>query len=642
MSDRHRLAEFVRCRGLASVLIGALLLVLVVASVTYLVQADRPWSGRAADRAEAGKDLRAEDYAQIYGWWAALINTVLLGGALATFGWWGKRSTARIPTADPGAAKRRFPTWFWVALGATVLVAGIWRAPRLDHSFWNDEEYAFRRYTWGEYDRADPVGKSGKLVFDGVGSADRLFLNKSGNNHVLHTLEATAGLAIWEWWISPVQPDFSEAAARLFPFLASFATVALAGILGAMAGGPVTGIGAAMLLALSPWHIRYSVEARGYSTMLLGILLAIVCLVRALETGRWRWWLGFGAAQAAFLLSFAGAVYVAVGMNGVALVCLGSRVLKNSLPVREAARWGVVTALSAAAVIPVLLHSMPQVMAYRSETAETRAIELDFGWVRDYWTHLVAGVPPVVPRPEVALGTGVDEMARAAGWTAPAINYGVPLLALLGSVLLVVRGGLGGRLVVGSLWAAALLSYLHNSIGHTEMYGWYLVYTAPALAISLAAFGTIRSGRWIGVSAVGCIVVGYAWLTWTPRQLMATVERQPMATVAERVRGRSHSFLNPDDGGVLTGTFGVSDRQIQTYDPRVEILESRADLSSLAARAGAQDKALYVYFCGRPETAGRNPDILALIDEPTVFEKVADVPGFEAYFSYEIFRLKKP
>ncbi len=620
---------------------GAILLVAVAAAATFLIQADPPWAGRAAERLAAGKKLRGEDYGMLYGWWAALVNLFILGVPLALFGWWAQ--PPRTSSNGLPAGRTRLPAYFWAALGAVVLVAGIWRVPRMDDSFWNDEEYAFRRYTWGEYERADPAGTNGTLAFDGHSLAERLFVNKTGNNHIAHTMEASLALAAWDAIHDPPQPDYSEAALRFFPLLSSFATIALVGIFGGMLGGPLVGIGAALLMALSPWHIRYSVEARGYSTMLMGIMGALICSLRALDTGRWRWWLGLAAAQALFLLSFAAAVYVAAGINLLILALLVHRLRSGRCTSPDAARWVVATLLSAAVVIQLMLPSAPQILAYLKHSAEIRAVELNWAWLRDFWTHLVAGVPPVVARPEVALGTGVDEMARARPWTAPAIYHAMPVMTLLGSALLVARGGVGGRLAAAALWGGALLAYLHNGIGHTEMYGWYLLYTAPALALSLAmlaaAAGRVRG--WAGGVAMAATVLGYGYLTAPPRAQMASAERQPMAQVVEMVRGRAHDFLDPDDGGVLTGSFGVSDRQVQSYDPRVEVVETRAELASLVAKAGASGKTLYVYFCGRTETAERNPDVLALIDEPTIFEKVADVPGFEAYFSYEIYRLKR-
>ena len=62
----------------------------------------------------------------------------------------------------------------------------------------------------------------------------------------------------------------------------------LGGCLGSVLGGPLAGGVGAWFLALSPWHLRYAVEARGYSSMILFVLLGLVFLVKALERGSWQ------------------------------------------------------------------------------------------------------------------------------------------------------------------------------------------------------------------------------------------------------------------------------------------------------------------------------------------------------------------
>jgi tetratricopeptide (TPR) repeat protein len=54
-----------------------------------------------------------------------------------------------------------------------------------------------------------------------------------------------------------------------------------------------TGIIAAFLLAISPFHIQYSQEARSYSLTILLILTSLYCLVRALQDNQLKHWAGF-------------------------------------------------------------------------------------------------------------------------------------------------------------------------------------------------------------------------------------------------------------------------------------------------------------------------------------------------------------
>ena len=51
---------------------------------------------------------------------------------------------------------------------------------------------------------------------------------------------------------------------------------------------------AAGLLAISPFFVAYSQEARPYSLWILLLLLTTQCLWRSLQTARWRWWIAYG------------------------------------------------------------------------------------------------------------------------------------------------------------------------------------------------------------------------------------------------------------------------------------------------------------------------------------------------------------
>ena len=54
------------------------------------------------------------------------------------------------------------------------------------------------------------------------------------------------------------------------------------------------GVLAALLAAISPFHIWYSQEARMYSLLCLLSLLSIYLFVKAYKKGRWLYWIGFG------------------------------------------------------------------------------------------------------------------------------------------------------------------------------------------------------------------------------------------------------------------------------------------------------------------------------------------------------------
>ncbi|HET7375078.1 MAG TPA: glycosyltransferase family 39 protein, partial [Anaerolineae bacterium] len=89
----------------------------------------------------------------------------------------------------------------------------------------------------------------------------------------------------------------SEYALRLLSAWAGTLAIPLLYVVGSLLIGRRAGLLAAFLLAVSPFHIRYSQEARYYALQVALALAGMACLLIALK-GRFRWWIGFGLAAA--------------------------------------------------------------------------------------------------------------------------------------------------------------------------------------------------------------------------------------------------------------------------------------------------------------------------------------------------------
>jgi hypothetical protein len=195
-----------------------------------------------------------------------------------------------------------------------------------------------------------------------------------------------------------------------------------------------------------------------------------------------------------------------------------------------------------------------------------------------------------------------------------------------------------------SLGLGGAAAYLHNWMAGSKMYLWYLLYLVPALALTAAWGVDALASRWMrkpwaAAVCLGALVALTAWAAAPSLARLARHDRQPMRQVVAATRGTAPA-LDASDGGVLTGTFGVSDRQVLSYDPRVEIVREPAALEALVQRARDEGKSLFIFFCGRRETSGRFPETFAAVTGSGRFEKSADLPGLEAFFSYEVWRLK--
>jgi hypothetical protein len=99
--------------------------------------------------------------------------------------------------------------------------------------------------------------------------------------------------------------------------------------------------------------------------------------------------------------------------------------------------------------------------------------------------------------------------------------------------------------------------------------------------------------------------------------------------------------IRTDHPEAMTAVFGVSDRQTQSYDPRVRVLEKASDLDAAMADAQKEGRPLFVYFCGRETSTQRNPDLMQRVLDPVAFTHISDFKGLEAMFTYHVYRALK-
>jgi mannosyltransferase len=82
-----------------------------------------------------------------------------------------------------------------------------------------------------------------------------------------------------------------EFALRAFGMLAGVAAILPMYVLGKDLFGQRVGFLGALLLAVNPYHVWYSQEVRMHSWAVLLTLLSLLTFWRAVNEGRWRWWL---------------------------------------------------------------------------------------------------------------------------------------------------------------------------------------------------------------------------------------------------------------------------------------------------------------------------------------------------------------
>jgi hypothetical protein len=601
-----------------------LLLILLItgACVHQVIKAPKPWGKEVTKRQTEGKELRAKEFGIIGLWWGCAVSAGLSGFLLLSARGWmpGGSNRPRRPAAPPFETNSLFHFSLFIVLGAAVLT----RAPQLPHSLWNDEEFAMRRYFHGDWQQAETGGAA---TFKPATWEETLFGNTSSNNHLLQSALSRLSLETWRLFREKDPEDFSEIAARLPSFIAGIFTVVGVALIGVQIGRQWVGFGAAALLTLHPWHVRYAVEARGYSLMMLFIVIALLALLHALRRDKVLAWLVFALAQAAFLLSFAGSLYIAVALNLLAAMELVRR--------REWPRLRTLIGFNGLSAIPVLiwmLPSIPQIIDFLKR-ATILPTPIGLAWARDIGSHLFAGILFNNPEPEVHLGTSWLAQTGSQPLWQPILLYLLPGLAVIGLLLTLLKPS-AGRFLVWSIVFGGLLGIAHNALSGQSMLSWYLVYlTLPiCLVIPLACYWLMPWPEKTAGPAILLVVALYGLATQDARSRFVQHDRQPIRqTVA------SYREAHPE---ALAVVFGVSDRQIESYDPRAIPITTPAELEPLIAQARADRRPLFAVFAGRTASSQRSPDLLTRITSSPDFKAHARHPGLEAMFSYEVWRLQ--
>jgi hypothetical protein len=642
------LSSFLNRRDPATVKVMATMALLAAGLGIFLVRADKPWNPKIVARWASERGPRLDDFIDVGMWWGGAVALAVLAVMLLAQRWWSLPGAPVFPDGGKPVIAPSQRRWVWIMLAAATLLAAVCRLQRLSHSFWNDEAMHLRLYVWG-----DPSGNQpDDPKFDAVTWKESVFQNKKGNNHIGSSLEGRVAHLLTGGTWDGTKP-FVERNLRLFPWISGLLTVALTGFIGAALGNPRTGLAVGLIMAVHPWHQRWSVEMRGYSTMLLGVVAGLWCLIRALQTNRWRWWLGFALAQAVVLLWFAGSLYVVVAWNAVTLLMVMSSGATAADRISGALRLVVAGSFSLVPVALLMGPSVPQILAYLREKHEYAP--MDMAWYGDLWAHLLTGLRSVGDAPGTSNGIGIHELAA---WPrTPAdrritdgllIYWILPILTVVGLVFFF-RENWRSRLITLSILGAAIFACAHNMLTHAAMMNWYLLYLIPLFAFSLAwsvrAITQFFPKHWLLPYAPLLLAALYSHATGEALYLQQKVPRQPIREAVALVRGTSPD-LKPDPS-VVTAAFGTSAGQIRVYDPAVHLVENVDELRALTAKCRNDGKPLWIYLFNYPRSkhaaSGDGvrrawPAMLDYTEDSGEFERVGTVPGMETIWTCALYR----
>ncbi|MEM7143718.1 MAG: glycosyltransferase family 39 protein [Verrucomicrobiota bacterium] len=598
----------------------------------HVLTGPKPWETKWAERVAAGKAPGFNDYIETGLWWAALANTILATALALTAPLWAHRCPIPhlpLTKSPPQPATRRF----WIILTLILLVVALpLRLAGINQSMWGDEDRAFYELMHGEYEPAnDP--DDGALTFTPHPWKRTFFYDKWTNNQYFYTVTARLCIDTWRTLTGAAPQAFTEWPLRIPPLLGGLASILAGALLLRRIGLPNAALVFALLLALHPWHLRYSVEGRGYTLLVAFFLFAVLALINALESGRWRWWLTFGAMEFFTLYTWKAAVHPLLALNLVALAIIFitrkdffARRLKSDA-FAQTTRCLVANLLAAIPFIWLFAPAVPQIQRKLATSLSARG-EMGLDWLANVWSQLTAAMDWSNPDPTTPFHT-VQKLASAYPAFLWLMTLAVPLLILIGITRLAKTSPALTALLLSPL-AGALIAWIHFTRTNNLLLQYYLFYTLPFLLAFIAlALTWPQSRRWripsIAAGVALCLILFTPHLTFFLHHPMQEA-REASAVLRTDDEGRFHLGTSEI---VTAGLYRVA----TSDDPRNLDVRTPEALVALAQQCDADNKTLRVSVSNLVFATAAHQDYFELLEKTDIFKPLGTFYGWKHDYS---------
>lgn len=561
---------------------------------------------------------------------ALMINAAILAVVALSYQWWTRpwTSAAFAPSVAPA------PHWHRWALLACMVFTTVMNLPRMNFSLWGDEEWTLRHNVVGEFRWS---AKSEQLKFYPVSWGESVWDYRTPNNHGFFSLLAKLSHTLLHRpHHTPESLPFTEWTLRVPSLLAALLALALIYQVMRQLGQPEIGVIAALLLALHPWFVRYSTEARGYGLLFALWPLALLTLLRGLRTGEFRWWLGLGLCQGLMLWTWLLSLHWVLALNLSALGLLLTRTDDSQRVLLR--RWLLGCLAGAMLALPALLPAVPQVRAWMQSSRAT-ASGPPWAWCGDSACWLLSGDAWKTPLPSSPLCLGRDQ-----DWLVHPL--GVTLILLIPAVLLGTGTVLWARQtrmhrwLLIALFFPPLLVVGQALVSRNVLLAWYASPLLPAtvmlMATGLIGLAWLLPKRWRpGGAALGLLIVSALW--WPESALLRAHHFEPNLPATRLTR----TVLNPafmTDRDPITVQFCMNR---PAYDPAAEEPTTAGHLQALMDKARTEKRDLFVHLGDVPLARVRHPEMMALVDDPRLFESLAILHGMDHAQTRQVWRLRQ-
>jgi len=386
-----------------------------------------------------------------------------------------------------------------------------------------------------------------------------------------------------------------EGPGHLLPWISGVLTTGLLVLLGAALGSLRAGLAAGLILAMHPQHVHWSATVGGASTMLFCLTAALLCLLKALRTNQWCWWLAIAVAQTVARLSHQAALPAIAALN---LLSAGV-ILYSPAPWRDRRSHLLRLCLT------LVMTAVPLTLLYSFTLWPQPAANLE-----SLWKMVVGGD-----------ATGVTYPA----WWRDIVSWGLLPLGCAAGVFLMLRQDWRTKLTAAALLAAIGVAFAVSGEG------------AAMLAVILLPLTLGWAGNGISSAFPRNRRMVHAPLILAAVFVMATapVLQRTMALPRQPVRDAFKAANAADNA--LTFTFGGDAVAANVYGGG-NSKASLSDLSHYVDIAFEKDHPLFVYHSIRDGKDHRNAEIIQELETSGRFHLIQEFPAFDPARSYRLYK----
>ena len=652
----------------ARVLVGILMFLLLL----FLGFSQKPWARQqpsekgeegiiqAAGQGPSSASAPAAVKHRISQWfyYAAAVNAMLCALLVLAAGWWAK-PVADLDVDTGGSlivdAKAWWDSdwWFWLIITIVALLA-IGLRWQLAHGSLSREEAQILKPLIAKYQPAQGAGGSteqpGKGEFQRGSPYHAFWSAPEAVNYLGFGVLSRFFLTAWQALGDRQLYEFSELVMRFPSLLAGVLSVFLTGVLLRNWGFAWPGIFTAFFLAIHPWHIRYSVDARGFSLATFFALLGVYFLTHALRRGSWGYWLFWALAQMLMLwiLPYMFSVYLTfLAFAGVGIFYYHSG---NFAFKRLLGRFLAVSLFVVMFFIQFIIPWYLQIKDWNGliELSSGSLTSLEF--INQLWCNLSVGFPSRLIEQSADFSSVKELMGTLPlpflllFWIV--LYLVVPVLTLSGAIRLSMANSTGGLAVLPLFFATPLLllqAYYKPYFSEASL---LLALPALGMCIFLGAT-TLFSGR-RGLSpatsyaqyiAMSTICLGFLLISFPQMRLLQRHPYMPLRNVAAHLHLNDLADSTTDSSaqhGVIRAGCGKGGQILSVYDPFVSYFETLDELRKLSSEAQKSNKTLYVFYGFKSVNELLFPEIFSYLNQGGYFKPVAEFQGIEPSFSYTV------